>query len=112
MIIIGRTQAAIAQEMSVSVDALRAWERGRQPPDRFWPAVIAVLGFDPSPLPRTPGEQLEALRRATGLSQRRLARAIGCDERTLAKWARDRGVPGPAQAARLKAALGLARRAR
>lgn len=49
------------------------------------PAVIAFLGYDPHPAPKTVGETLRAYRRALGLTQRELANQFRMDRSTLGK---------------------------
>lgn len=60
---------------------LENWEYGRtKPAARFMPAVIRFLGYNPSPLPSTPGERVVYARVARGWSRKRLAVIAGIDE--------------------------------
>lgn len=52
---------------------------------RHWPAVIAFLGYDPSPEPQSFGERIQVARRRQGLSQKELAGSLGLDPVTV--WA-------------------------
>lgn len=103
-----RRQDEIAQELGVCTATLRTWEHGVRPAARYWPAIIALLGQDPSPQPETVGARIRAARRMAGLTAKALARAVGCDRETLAKWEQNLRDPGPEHAARLAAILGLA----
>jgi transcriptional regulator with XRE-family HTH domain len=101
----GLLRADAARQMRVCVEALRAWEHGRTPPDRVWPAMVAFIGFDPSPPPRSPGEHLKAARRSAGLTIKEVAKAVGCDRGTVANWERDLSQPSSAHVAGLAAIL-------
>lgn len=80
--------------MGVCRESVEQWERGKQPTDRLWRRVVAFLGYDPTPRPRTHGECLRAARRRLGLSIKALARVLPCDEATAAKWEADLTSPG------------------
>jgi ribosome-binding protein aMBF1 (putative translation factor) len=56
---------------------------------RFYPAILAFLGYNPLPEPKTPGEEMRRKRRSLGLSQRRLAALTNTDEGTVARLERD-----------------------
>jgi len=63
------------------------WEKGKYGPElRFFPAIIGFLGYDPSPLPVSLAERIEATRRREGISQRELARKLGLDPTTVWAW--------------------------
>ncbi len=67
---------------------------------RFYPAIIALLGFNPLPEGRTPGERIRRARLSRGLSRKRLAALAGIDEGTVAKIEADAPSPqlGPRRA--------------
>jgi transcriptional regulator with XRE-family HTH domain len=84
---LGLLQREVAKRIGVSVDTVLGWEiRGRQPAVRSWPAILAFLGADPYPEPRTTAEQLKAVRRQQGWSQRRLAASLGVDPTSVRDW--------------------------
>jgi len=63
------------------------WEQEKyEPEDRFFPAVVLFLGYDPSPEPATLAEKIQAKRRRQGISQRELARRLGLDSSTVSAW--------------------------
>jgi transcriptional regulator with XRE-family HTH domain len=92
---LGLSQRELAAELGVTEDTVRNWESGRtvSPPVRYVPALIRLLGSDPHPSAGTPGEQILALRRRLGLTQRALARLAGVDPRTVARWEAGRREP-------------------
>ena len=60
------------------------WEKGKtEPAIRFWPGIIAYLGYDPHPDPLTLGEHVRAERRRRGCSLAALAGELGFDPGTL-----------------------------
>jgi hypothetical protein len=74
-----------AQRIGADVFSLINWEKGEtEPAIRFWPAIIAYLGYDPSPLPVTLGDHIRAERRRRGCNLALLARERGVDPGTLA----------------------------
>lgn len=91
----GWTQVRAARELSICPETYRAWERGRVPPDRFWPIVIRSLGYDPTPLGTTLAERMRRERRSIGYSIKSAAIAIGCDESTFARWEAGTSMPTP-----------------
>ena len=91
----GLLQREAAALMGVCAESVSQWEAGIAPADRLWPRLVAFLGYDPTPLPETPGERLRVARRQLGLSVKALARALPCDEETAAKWETDKALPCP-----------------
>ena len=82
-------QREAGQRMSVSSFTVANWEKGRtEPTIRDWPQVIAFLGYDPHPVPKSLPDRLLAARRWQGISRRELAQRVGLDEETLARWER------------------------
>ncbi len=92
--------------MGVSAVTYGTWEQGVRPGAKHWPAIIAFLGYDPSPQPETAGERIRSARRKAGLTAQALAKVIGCDRETVSKWERNLGEPGPTHVARLAMVLG------
>lgn len=63
---------------------LRNWETGRHAiAIRFFPAIIAFLGYNPLPEPRTRGEAVRRERVIRGWSRRRVGRQAIVDEATV-----------------------------
>ncbi len=78
------TQVAAARRVGVCAQTLANWECGRaQPPVGRMPPVIAFLGYDPHPEPKTVGDELRIYRRALGLTQRAFAAKLGVGRSTL-----------------------------
>ena len=50
------------------------------------PAIVAFLGYDPTPEGVTVGGRLRVKRRALGLSQETAAKRLGIDEGTLRRY--------------------------
>lgn len=73
--------------MGTTVFTYSDWETGTyQPSIRSYPAIIAFLGYDPHPAPKTLPERLAAKRRALGLTIKEAAERVGVDEGTFARW--------------------------
>jgi transcriptional regulator with XRE-family HTH domain len=80
----GLYQQAASRQLRCSVECLIGWEKNRRAPEaRYWPGIIAFLGYDPHPKPKTLGDRLRARYRALGLSRREASRRLGMDENTL-----------------------------
>jgi magnesium chelatase family protein len=76
-----------AEEMGIGLFTLIKWEKqSSQPDSRYYPAIIAFLGYEPWPEPKTPGEMLLAERRRRGLTTRQAADLMRIDQGTLARW--------------------------
>ena len=87
---LGLRQEAAAQ-LGVNFKTYENWEQGKyEPEDRFFPAVIRFLGYDPSPAPVTLPDRIRAARRRQGISQRELARKLGLDPATVQAWEAER----------------------
>ena len=81
---LGLPQNETARRLGVHPGGLENWEHGRTvPADRFMPAVIRFLAYNPSPAPRTLGERVGYERVARGWSRKRLAAAAAVDEATV-----------------------------
>ena len=66
------------------------WEKDRTSPAiRFYPAILAFLGYDPFPVPTALAERLRAKRRSLGLSIHSLAARLGVDPGRFADWERE-----------------------
>jgi transcriptional regulator with XRE-family HTH domain len=97
---VGKRQRDVATELDVSPWTYLLWEQDRvRPTVGQYPALIRFLGYDPSGVPLTLGEQVKARRRALGLSQAAAAQIVGADEGTLARWEKGQGNPNRASEA-------------
>lgn len=87
-------QKDVAAILGVSAESVFHWETGLyEPANRYWPKIIAFLGFDPSDEAKTFRELILAVQRRTGFSQERLAADLGLDESTICRWLRLGKVP-------------------
>ena len=85
------------------------WERGvREPFDKFYPAIIRFLGYEPWDTPRTLAEALVVERRRRGLPVKRAAAEIGVDEGTWLRWERGEWKPTALTLPAIDRFLGLA----
>ena len=88
----------LRQEAAVLLDAhpktLMWWERDeREPADRFYPAIIRFLGYEPWPEPSNLAEALAAERRRRGLAVKTAAKILDVDEGTWLRWERGEWKP-------------------
>lgn len=60
----------------------------REPRITYYPAIVRLLGFDPSGQVPGDGSNVVAIRRSLGISRRELARRIAMDEGTRCDWER------------------------
>jgi DNA-binding transcriptional regulator YiaG len=91
---LGLFQRELAMKLGVTVDAAAGWEKDRKHPElRHWPKIIAFLGCDPHPEPKTLGERIAAKCRQLGMSRRVAGRFLGMDENTLKAYEDGRWVP-------------------
>ncbi len=80
-------QRDIAVRVGADETSVWNWETGRNEPElKFIPAIIAFLGSDPLPVPRTIAGHLVRYREARGWSQKRLAHELAVDPTTLSRW--------------------------
>jgi hypothetical protein len=67
---LGLLQKAVAKLLRADPDSSRNWEAGRRAVAiGYYPALLAFLGYDPLPAPRTWGEGLVVARMRLGLSR-------------------------------------------
>jgi transcriptional regulator with XRE-family HTH domain len=81
---LGLQQKQAARHIGVHPGSLENWEYGRtSPADRFIPAIIRFLHYNPLPVPNTPGERVAYERIARGWSRKRLAAMARIDPATV-----------------------------
>jgi len=91
---LGLLQADVAARIGVSEASVWGWESsGREPELRNLPTIVAFIGYDPRPAPKTLGERLVAFRIGKGWARPRLAAELGVDPSTLARWERGEREP-------------------
>ena len=80
----GLNRKEAARRLGVHPRGLENWEYGRTTPaDRFMPAVIRFLGYNPLPAPQSRGERVAYERVVRGWSRKRLAAEAAVDEATV-----------------------------
>ncbi len=86
---LGHRQRDAADRIGIGADAYLLWETGRtkQPEQRYYPAILAYLGYDPFPPPQTLPERIAAKRRQLGITIKQAAALAGVDEGTFGRWA-------------------------
>jgi DNA-binding transcriptional regulator YiaG len=83
----GLFQRDLASRLKVTVETIVNWERDHQtPPIRMWPKIIAFLGYDPHPEPRSLSERIEAQRRRLGWTYPKTAGTLGVSVGTVIRW--------------------------
>lgn len=84
---LGLLQREAGQRMGVSAETVANWEKGKAKPipSQFKP-VVAFLGYDPAPEPKTLGERFEAKQRRLGVSLAQIARYLGWDPGSLRRY--------------------------
>lgn len=81
---LGLTQKDVGHRLSVDPDSVRNWEIGRTSIEvRYYPALVALLGYNPLPPAATPGGAIRRERMTHGWSRKRLAIEAGVDEATV-----------------------------
>lgn len=80
------SRVTAATRLEVSDGTLRNWERGRAPHVASYPRIIAFLGADPWPEPKTLPQKLQAERYRRGLNVAQAAAVLGVDPSTVWWW--------------------------
>jgi len=84
---LGLPQHEAAEEMGVCAWTVINWELGEtEPAVHYLQRVLRFLGYDPFPTPACFAEDVLALRRSEGLTQRELADRLLVDEGTVRFW--------------------------
>jgi transcriptional regulator with XRE-family HTH domain len=93
---LGLQQRDAARSLGVHPGCLENWEYGRKKPaDRFYPAIIRFLGFNPLTEAVSLGGSIRRERISRGWSRARLASIASVDEATVARL--ERNVPRTAR---------------
>jgi len=91
---LGLTQTEAGRRSGAAESTLYTWELGNAAPALlFYPAILALLGYDPLPVPASVREQLRLYRQWNGFSLKTLARQMGIDAGRLARRERGRRQP-------------------
>lgn len=84
---LGLYQRQAAERLGVTLETVLHWEKNRtEPPASVYPAIIAFLGYDPSPTPGSLSERIKAKRRALGWTIREAARQLDVDPTAWGSW--------------------------
>lgn len=104
---LGLFQRDVAAKIGVHALSVTNWEKGHSEPEiRFLPAILAFLGHDPRPAPKTIAERLVAYRVGRGWARPRMAAELKVDPSTLARWERGERTPSGTPFQRVLALLG------
>jgi DNA-binding XRE family transcriptional regulator len=77
-------QKDVAVTLGVGHFTYMTWEKDQATPfPRYYPKIIAWLGYDPLPKPQTEGEALRQARWRLGLTSQQMADVMDCDQGTL-----------------------------
>lgn len=89
---LGLTRKAAAKVLRTNAQSLKHWEEGSKSYVRpmFISAIVAFLGYNPLPGPKTRGELVRRERLAKGWSLERLAQEAGVDPATVRRIEADR----------------------
>lgn len=80
----GLRQKDAAALLGVGDFTYMTWEKDqKQPFPRYYPAIVAFVGYDPLPEPVTKGERLKRERLLRGLTSAQMATELGIDQGTL-----------------------------
>ena len=92
---LGLRQCDAGAQMRVGEFTLLKWEKGTRPFDRYWPAILSFLGYDPRPAPKTFGERIVRARQERGWGRKEAAKRLGLDEGTMRRCEADVGRRSP-----------------
>jgi DNA-binding XRE family transcriptional regulator len=84
---LGMFQKDVAEQLGIDHFTLINWEKNRtEPAVTCYPAILAFLGYDPTPKPETIGEHIKARRRALGWTIAKAAEELGVDPTAIFHW--------------------------
>lgn len=85
----GLFQEQVAKILGVTEQSITNWELGSSEPGvKYIPKIIEFIGYCPYDPAADPIDRVEAIRRAFGLTQEKLAQILEVDESSLASWVR------------------------
>jgi DNA-binding XRE family transcriptional regulator len=80
----GIRQKDAARILGVGHFTYMTWEKDQSVPfTRYYPTIVAFVGYDPQPAPVTEGERLKRERWLLGLTSQEMADCLGIDQGTL-----------------------------
>lgn len=81
---LGLRQRDLARRFGVKAEVIAYWEFGKNlPAAHRYPAIVAFLGYDPTPRPVGLPDRLRAGRLFLGLTKKALGARLGLDEGTM-----------------------------
>lgn len=105
---LGLSQNKTGEMLKVTSFTILNWEKGKtEIPIKSVPDIVAFLGYDPFPEPKTIPECMIATRRARGWSIKEAAQCFGVDEGTWGAWERGEIILFREHRVRIAALLGL-----
>lgn len=88
------SQNNLAQIVGACASTILNWEKEKtEPPVESMPAILAFLGYNPFPEPKTLAERMLAKRRAMGWTIAEAAKQLGVDEGTWGQWEASKAKP-------------------
>ncbi len=91
---LGLSQRAIAAHLGANVWTVLNWEKGcTKPPIGAMPGILAWLGYDPFPQPKTLSERMLGVRRVMGWTIAQAASRLGVASAAWGAWERSGRVP-------------------
>jgi len=104
---LGLLQREVAERLGCDLFAYLSWERDiRTPMASRFPAIIDLLGYDPTPPGSTLADRVVAKRRVLGLTVAELAKRLSWDSGTLTRYLNETWRIPNARRAKLEAWLG------
>jgi ribosome-binding protein aMBF1 (putative translation factor) len=107
---LGLNRKELARQLGTNGWTMKHWEEHLKSriEIRFYPAIIAFLGHNPLPEPKTRGQAIRRGRHTRGWSRARLAKAAGVDEGTIQRLENDRKGMAKKSAQAICKVLGIA----
>lgn len=103
---LGLYQSQVAKQLGVDETTIVNWEKGRtHPADRYFPRIVAFLGYVPFDVPQDPLGRLRYYKLVHGLSYEALGRELGMDASVVTGWLAGRHRPRAASLKRIEAFL-------
>jgi len=91
---LGISQRHAAKDLGVNDWTVLNWEKGRtKPPIGAMPGILAWLGYDPFPQPKTLSERMLGVRRVMGWTIAQAASRLGVASAAWGAWERSGRVP-------------------